>query len=389
MTQVVRNELTEMIWKNGLPRTRKPEYQGSVNLPLGTEVISSDCHWTIVEDIWYENFPAHLRNRAPRVWKEKGAWTIGFNGKSYVPPQFLVCLAEFDERPGAYDLAPRLADLDVEGVSQEMVFANLAFAFMSYPDFEVREWMWRIYGRYLADLETRSRGRFHGIPVIPNWWDPSKAGASVEELAKLGSKALMLPNNPGKFLDGRPITYGSPELDPLWSAIEDSGLPLCFHIGETHRDGPGGNGTMFLMNLGGFREQLGMFIFAGVFDRHPRLKVLFAEAGITWAVSALHDADVACAAHHDFTGTDAQFKLRPREYWEKHCYTTFMNDPIGLGLLDHVGGPDHVLWGSDYPHGESTLSYGWQAMQAVVDATSPEDAKKILGGNAKRLFNLS
>jgi predicted TIM-barrel fold metal-dependent hydrolase len=371
------------------PRERHAEIPGKVELPAGTEIVSADCHWSVSQDIWYENFPAHLKSRAPRVWLDRGCWVIGFNEKSVVPGNFVTAMAEYDERPGSYNLTARLEDLDREGISQEIVFGNLAFALFRYSDFEVREWLWRVYNQHLADIGRQSGGRFHGVGVLPNWWDMSKARQSVQEVCDLGLKTFLLPQNPGKFPDGRDINYAEAEMAPLWSAIEDSGLPVCFHIGESYKSGAGGMGTLALVNFGGFREQLGPLIFGGVFDRHPRLKVVFVEAGITWAVNAIRDADFIHAAHHrTLDALDTKIKHPPRYYWDNHCYTTFIMDSIGLGLLEHVGGPDHVLWSSDYPHNESSLGFGWQSVQDVLEHVSPANARKILGDNARKLFKL-
>src|SRR5262249_46935076 len=84
---------------------------------------------------------------------------------------------------------------------------------------------------------------------------------------------------------------------------------------------------------------------------------------------------------------DPKIEHHPHYYWERNCYATFMWDPIGLRLLDEIGA-DRVMWSSDYPHPESVFGHGWQAMKAVVDAVSPDDARRILGGTAKALCRL-
>jgi predicted TIM-barrel fold metal-dependent hydrolase len=382
-------DFVEALRTHDLPVDRAPDTATKVRLPAGLEVISADCHWSLPEDIWHEAFPKHLKDRAPRVWCERGAWTVGFDGKSIVPNPGLDSVAEFDLRPGSYELGPRLKDMDAEGISQEIVFPNLVFGFLGHPDHEVREWIWRIYNEYAADVGKRSGGRFHGVGVAANWWDPDKATESVQQLCDLGLKTFALPTRPGKFLDGRDVVYSDKRMDPLWSAIEESGLPVCFHVGEgLSRPGPGGMGTMNLVNFGGFREQLGLLIYGGVFDRHPKLTVVFCEAGINWAISAMQDAESLFAAYHGYTLFDRPLKETPSHYWNEHCYVTFITDPIGLRLLDLIDGADHVMWSSDYPHAESSLGYSRQSMQAVIDATSEADARKILGGTAAKVFKL-
>jgi predicted TIM-barrel fold metal-dependent hydrolase len=77
----------------------------------------------------------------------------------------------------------------------------------------------------------------------------------------------------------------------------------------------------------------------------------------------------------------------PSYYWHNNCYATFMVDPAGLEMIHRVGA-DRAMWSSDYPHNESTFGYTRSAIRAVFDATNEDDAKKILGGNAIRVFGL-
>ena len=49
-------------------------------------------------------------------------------------------------------------------------------------------------------------------------------------------------------------------------------------------------------------------------------------------------------------------------------------------------GADRVMWSSDYPHQESTFGYTRSAIQAVFDATSVENAQKIVGKTALEVF---
>jgi predicted TIM-barrel fold metal-dependent hydrolase len=76
-----------------------------------------------------------------------------------------------------------------------------------------------------------------------------------------------------------------------------------------------------------------------------------------------------------------------KDYWNDHMFASFMHDPLGLELIDRIG-VDKALWASDYPHAESVLGRGWDAIQLVLDAVPMADAKKILSSNAMKLFNL-
>src|SRR5580693_2906265 len=70
-----------------LPTQRNPQARGTVVLPPGTVVVSADNHWSLTQDIFFERFPPHLRDKAPRLWKDKdGAYNWSIDGKPMIPP---------------------------------------------------------------------------------------------------------------------------------------------------------------------------------------------------------------------------------------------------------------------------------------------------------------
>src|SRR3546814_3212338 len=81
---------------------------------------------------------------------------------------------------------------------------------------------------------------------------------------------------------------------PVWEAIEESGLPVAHHIGEAPLASPcRDNGVLVGMvhNVAPFREMFGRYIFGGILDRHPGLKVGWFEGGINWVPAAIQDAE--------------------------------------------------------------------------------------------------
>ena len=64
----------------GAPKDRHGHAVGSVGLPEGTEVFSADNHISLADDIFYERFPDDLKDKAPRIWYEDGAYMVGPQG---------------------------------------------------------------------------------------------------------------------------------------------------------------------------------------------------------------------------------------------------------------------------------------------------------------------
>jgi predicted TIM-barrel fold metal-dependent hydrolase len=315
-----------------------------------------------------------------------GGYQLSVNGKLMTPPPVAQGLCKALEcTPGFTDVEARLKDLDIEGVEKELIFPQRLFGLFMFGKMMNRSETFAAYNEHIAEACAAGKGRLFPV-MVPNYWDPAGAKASVERCQALGARCLMVPIKPGDDIEGEPIQYSDPKLDPLWDAIALSGIPLCFHIGEAiPTAAPGAAGTFVLTQMQGFRHIWGQLTFGGVFDRFPALRVVFVEGGICWVASMIHDADMI---YNSFpTVMNPKLAHPPSWYWFNHCYATFMTDPAGLELLHRIGA-DRVMWSSDYPHQESTFGYTRSAIQAVFDATSVENAQKILGKTALDLFDM-
>jgi predicted TIM-barrel fold metal-dependent hydrolase len=285
-----------------------------------------------------------------------------------------------------FDLDVRWSHLATEGTKKELVYPQNLLGFIRFPDLEVQENVYRTYNEYLALLQREKAGLFYGVGVCSNWWDPAKAEDAIRQIVDLGLKTYMIPITPGKDANGNTLNYTSAEMDRLWSVAEEAGLPVAFHTGESASfEGRGGFARNFVVAISPYRKTFSELVFGGIFDRHPALRIVFAEAGMAWVPSVLQDSELTFEVHRDVF--DIKPKLRPSEYWHKHCYASFQIDPVGLELLKYVGA-DRVMWAADYPHSEGTFGFTWDSMNAVIDATSETDARKILGDTATELFQL-
>ena len=129
--------------------------------------------------------------------------------------------------------------------------------------------------------------------------------------------------------------------DPFYEAAVDLRLPLSFHILTSTQDqartrGPKLNAFMAIIR--GCQDIIGTFIFGGVFERHPRLRVVCVEADAGWVPHFMYRMDHAYDAPPLLAAPPARSRRMPSEYFREHVYTTFQDDWIGLpgeGPLQH------------------------------------------------------
>lgn len=374
----------------GPPKDRQPRPLAEVALPPGTEVFSADDHISLADDIFFERFPEGMKDRAPRVMNVDGGWVIGMDGKSILVPEFIQVLTQYDPLAGSHsgDVEARLAALDSEGIARELAFPNSVLALFGWPDKEVRELCFRIYNEHMADVQERSNHRIYGVGLI-NWWDPEGARRTVNELKDLGLKTFLLPLQPGKDDDKRPIDYASTAMDGVWEAIEEAGVPIAHHIGESPPSTPNEFNplaTGMLQSVAPFRDTFGKYIFGGILDRHPGLRIGWFEGGINWVPSAIQDAQHIAASFRHLANRELQHD--PQRYWDNHMCASFVVDPLGLDLLDRIG-VERVMWSTDFPHNESTYGYSNESLATVVSAVGPEAAGDVVCNNVKRFLGIA
>ena len=190
-------------------------------------------------------------------------------------------------------------------------------------------------------------------------------------------------------------SYDRPEYEPFWAAAQDHEIPLSLHIGA-NRPGPGQEfqdlesvTASFLTNVDYWvRMSLINMIFSGVFERYPRLQVGPIKMELSWAPHFLDRLDYTYSQRA--AGVDwHRYKedMLPSDYFHRNVFLSFQGD--GLGVKDrHVIGVDNLLWGSDYPHAESTIPKSREIIEEILADCTEEEKAKIVGGNAARVCNL-
>ena len=310
-----------------------------------------------------------------------------------------------------WDLGRRMADLETQGVVAEIVFpngvpfqVNLLDDSGQAMDPELTKAGKAIYNRWLADLCAESGGRLAGQALVV-FEDVDQAVADVHWAKEHGLGGIMMP---GLYPGG--TYFFDPKLDPIWAAIEETGLPISQH-GGTGAPTYGPPGLAAILTLS-FEHSffsgrcLWQLIAGGVFDRFPGLKLVFVETEVNWIGPALQRFDDRMAMGDEWTAFAAfmererAFSRRPSEYWDTNCYAGISPfHPAQLGL-DQLGSgyepapgefhfrSDRSMFGVDYPHFESIFPGTADTVAQLLDTPTltDDDARRILFDTAADVY---
>jgi predicted TIM-barrel fold metal-dependent hydrolase len=67
---------------------------------------------------------------------------------------------------------------------------------------------------------------------------------------------------------------------------------------------------------------------------------------------------------------------------------SFQEDAIGIRLRDVIG-VDNMMWGSDYPHSESTFPQSRKILAEILTGVPDDEQAKITGGNTARVYRFN
>lgn len=371
-------------------------------LPAATKAISVDDHVIEPPNLWQDRLPERYRSVGPRVVEQDDgsqAWVFEDQlvrtkrGNSRTLPQFDQSphgWARFEEmRPGCYDPAQRLADMDLDGVWASLLFPDFCrFAghrFIDVRDKELARLCIAAYNDFLLDeFCAADPARLHGVAVMPLW----DVEAAVAEIGRVGghrsTKAFAFSENPTTL--GLPSVY-TDHWEPIWHAVADTGKPICLHIGSSSKllrtspDAPDPVGLTFV----GANSMMACadWLFSGVLERHPSLRISFSEGGAGWVPYVLERADEV----FDELGEVLPAKRPPRETFAEHMYVCFLRDRTALAAMDVIPN-DNVMWEADYPHESGTFPTSRQQLEAQMADVPDELAVKIAETNARRLFGI-
>ena len=293
-----------------------------------------------------------------------------------------------DTRPGAWDPKARLEDQDLDHLRAEVIYPGVVglWGYVT-PDPEYHLECVRVYNDWLAEFCGHAPNRLLGAALVPMQGGVDVAIAEAQRAARLGLRALMLPNE---------VAGGYarlPEADRFWSALQEVDLPISLHVGTGSIEPATGKYERLGRGAGLVEQKvctgargLADLIWAGVPQSHPRLRFVMAEGGIGWIASVLRWCDHWWEDHRAWM--EPRLEEPPSFYCHRNFWATFEDDRPGL-LTRELLNIDHLMWGSDYPHTEGVFPYSREKIAEDFAGIPDHEIRKIVGDNAAALYGIS
>lgn len=368
-------------------------------------VIDADSHVLEPADLWSTYLEPQYRDRAIRIEEVDGVETLVMGGQTILSGNLAGLGGVHLDRlsiftgglryrdgcpPASYDPAARLALYREWGVSAGLVFPTIGILPFPSDDPDLVSAYCRAYNRWQADFAAGAAGRVLSVAHL-NLADLDEAVRELEWCIDKGFSAVFLPPEPVGGM--RP---GQSHFDPLWARCAEAGLPVCLHVvvrfggaavpyAAWHEAGAGMLFGFALGAPGQIIPAVASLVLDGVFDRVPDLKVLCVEAGCGWAAHLMDRLDEKWRVLSPLTSSP--LTRLPSEYLASNVWYVAEPEERSVGAMLDLVGEDRILWGSDYPHIDSTLDAP-DLIRAGLTGLSPERRAAVLGGNAARLFGL-
>ena len=380
----------------------------------GFRVLDSDLHTMEPDGLWERYLDEPFKRFAPRFVR----------GTHNAPNQPVIqigdlAIAEMSKRPHTavvgkdlqrraferhphyeiahargYDSESHVGAMDIEGIDVAVIYGTRGRQVLMHDDLEpeVAAALARAHNDWTRDFCAFDPGRLKFAAQIA-FQDVALAIREARRAVReLGAVAVIGNPNP---VGGRHIH--DPELEPLWSAIEELEVPVGFHptgqsslrddIARRYLDHPNGR----VIGAAGRNPMELMLAFAsfaagGVLERHPGLRCAFLEGTCGWLPWWLWRLDEAWEKLGP--GSEVQVTQLPSQYFFRQCYVATDADEKVLRQVVEAVGDDNIVVSTDYPHSDGLFPHAIEEFVAL-EGVSDKTKAKILWDNCARLYKLN
>jgi predicted TIM-barrel fold metal-dependent hydrolase len=286
---------------------------------------------------------------------------------------------------GGYDMDYRLKDNAREGIDFQLIFPTQIDIPSQNPG-PLGAAAARAYNNWAHKLVAGHRDRLSPVAMMPAGCPEEMPNELRHCVADLGCKSAHLVSYT------RDKQMDDPAFFPLYQTAQELDIPLFCHPSTLGDAGTLINRQSHFFPIHNHGRPLNCvaplvaMVLGGVFEKFPRLKVVFFEVTAEFLVFWMHRMDDDYEVIKD-AGMCPQLSMTPSEYVRRNCYITCEADEKWLAPALAEVGETHVLMATDYPHFDSTFPNTVSGIRERPDI-SPKQKKLILEDNALDLIHL-
>jgi predicted TIM-barrel fold metal-dependent hydrolase len=305
--------------------------------------------------------------------------------------------------PVLHDLAARLRMMEEFGPEYQQILTLSMPAVEFVAPAETSPDLARLANDGMAEIVAKHPKRF---PAFVASLPMNNVKAALEEITraieKLGARGIQIFTN----VNGRPLDED--EFAPIFEKMHSYDLPIWMHPTRpaSFADYKTEKGSRFdIWWVFGWPYEtsaaMARMVFAGYFDRWPKLKVIthhlgamvpFFEARVGLGLDQLGTREAAEESYAKIIEAMKKKGRRPVDYFRMFYGDTAINGSLsGTRCGIDFFGADHVLFGTDCPFDPEGGPLFIRDIIKVLDTLplSDTDREKIYAGNAKRMLRLS
>jgi len=284
-------------------------------------------------------------------------------------------------RPGVYDVQQRVADQVLDGIDAEVLYPSVLFNVYQIEDLEIVKAAFATYNDWTADYCAAASGRLFPLACI-QLFDLDAAIAEMERAKKLGHVGVCIPASaPPEHM------YSDPWYDKFWAAAQELKMPLTMHIftGATPNHGLPHPQAGYALAFCGVMFTIADLITSGVCERFPDIRFVPTEFETGWLGALLKRLDMAYFRRG--ARASGATPMKPSDYWRRNFLITFEDDEIGI-MTRYLSGTNTLMWGSDYPHGDSVFPESQKVLDTIMKDCTPEERYAMTVKNVVELYDL-
>ena len=272
----------------------------------------------------------------------------------------------------------RIADMDSLGADVHVLSTNAVF-YNYDKDAGATAAMARDCNDYVAQLTKTHPTRFAGLATLPM----QDVNASIAELERsvteLGLKGAMI----GDHINGR--TFDDPIFHPLWQAAEQLGAMFLIHQGGGTIVNPRSNNYHLPNTIGNLADRavtFACFVFGGVMDKYPDLRVCLSHGG-GYTCYGIGRMDRGWQVRSE---ARANIEQLPSADLDKFYYDCLTHSEEALRYLIDTVGIDQIFFGTDWPFDMCT---DWPVSWVLaLESLTQEEKEKILWKNVESVLGI-